>query len=168
MHGEGARMDESRPFKDPPAFEGENLIAWWVNAPGIYAFVPRKARVLSEDCQRMTDAFCLRNVERQFPGSSKLRFLFNLRNSTGYESEARVAITNWGRSFPSERFGESLNELSESTPAIVRMGVAAGAAALAVLGRKVTVISSLDDYCDAHAIAVVPPRFPIVKSAICD
>lgn len=130
-------------------------MAWWVDAPGVYVFMPRGGQLLANDCRKVADMFSFANLERRFPGNGKLYFLFNFINGNNYESEARVAMTNWGREISKERFGEALVELSDDTPALVRMGVSSAAAALAIVGRKVSVVT-LTGHPIASRVAVIP------------
>lgn len=131
------------------------MLAWWVNAPGVYVFLPKAGLLLADDCRKMIDVFSFEKMRTRFPDAERFFFLLNFVNGNHYESDARVAMTDWGRSIAKEKYGESLVELNDDTPALVRMGVSSAAAALAIIGRKVSVVPSLSAYCDAHNIAVV-------------
>ncbi len=131
------------------------MMAWWVDAPGVYVFLPKPGQLLADDSRKLMEMFSFENLQTRFLEAEKFYFLLNFVNGDSYESDARVAMTEWGRSIEKSHFGEALVELNDDTPALVRMGVSSAAAALAIVGRKVSVVPSLSAYCDAHNIAVV-------------
>ncbi len=148
-------MTALAPFDAPPAFRGENLLAWWKDAPGVCLYAPHRGPLLGADCAVIASRFDIGGLQAKFPRATQFHFLHQFANVTGYESDARVTMTRLGQSIPKAAFGAALIELGDATPTLIRMGLNTATVALAVMGRKLEVIPSLEDYIAEHGIGAV-------------
>lgn len=119
-------------------------------------FVPNVGQLKGRDCEAIAEYFALPRFREKFPNAEKYFFHHHFGNSRGYESDARIALVAWGKTFSRNHSG-SIIEINANAGALERMGLATATTALALVGLSVDVVPSVADYCEEHRIR--PARY---------
>ncbi len=148
---------EPPPFFSPPDFESENLWGWWMNRPGVLTFIPNASPLLHKDAAALAAFFSFPQLCATFPNAEKFYFLHHFGNGRGYESAARVALVEWGKTIPHRVNGGAEVQINSNASALERMGLATASTALALTGRHLDVVPSITAFCNEHNIQAVGP-----------
>lgn len=148
---------EPPPFSTAPDFAADNLWAWWVDRPGMLTFVPARGKLMHKDCLALIKHFSFPRICEKFPNAEKLYFLHHFGNGDGYETQARIAMVEWGKTIPHRINGGAEIQISSTASALVRMGLATAGTALAMTGRRLDVVPSITAFCHENNIGPVAP-----------
>lgn len=128
----------SPPFSSPPDFRLDDSFCAWSIAPwGFVSWFPLPRARFTVEAARYMGGHVRDAILPRRPPGGRLTVVHSWENVVGYDSAARQAMVDIGRTMKDE-LGDSYIVLGEGVPPLVRMGVDVASVALRPFGVRLT------------------------------